>query len=77
MTKQQQRVLDYVKRRGFINPLQSWRQCGVYRLSAVILELKKQGYRFKTHRVPVKNSFGEKCIFGNYELLGDGTNEGI
>ena len=31
--KQEQRVLDYMKRNNTINPLQSWVECGVYRLS--------------------------------------------
>ena len=42
--KQEQRILDYMKRNNTINPLQSWVECGVYRLSAVIFNLKKKGY---------------------------------
>ena len=36
LTKQESRILDFLKLKNKINPLSSWRFCGVYRLSAVI-----------------------------------------
>ena len=68
LTKQESRVLDILKLKSKINPLSSWRFCGVYRLSAVIFNLKEKGYEIKTNRVARKNKFGEKCHFAEYKL---------
>ena len=66
--KQEQRVLDYMKKNSTINPLQSWVDCGVYRLSAVIFNLKKKGYEIESNRSVTR--FNEEVKFAEY-LLGD------
>ena len=68
--KQEQRVLDYMKKNSTINPLQSWVECGVYRLSAVIFNLKKKGYEIESNRRVTTNRFDEEVRFAEY-LLGD------
>ena len=67
LSKQQQRVLDFIKHNdNHINPLESWNKCGVYRLSAVIHELRKKGYGIDTYDKKVQNQYGETCTVGEY-----------
>ena len=68
LTKQQNRLLNYLQQNGTINPLQSWQMLGIYRLSAVKYDLVKAGYNIETNRKSVKNKFGEKCSFAEYKL---------
>jgi len=63
---QKERLLNYLKQHGKINPLQSWQALGIYRLSAVILDLRKDGHDIQTVNTPVKNQFGEKCNVATY-----------
>jgi len=69
-SKQPQRILEYLRKHGRINPLQAWTVCGVYRLSAAILILRKDGYVIETTRMDVTNKFGEQCHVGNYIMHG-------
>ena len=67
LSKQQQRVLDFIKHNNnHINPLESWNKCGVYRLSAVIHELRKKGFGIDTYDKKVQNQYGETCTVGEY-----------
>tara|TARA_B100000768_G_C11183266_1_gene333903 strand:+ start:407 stop:625 length:219 start_codon:yes stop_codon:yes gene_type:complete len=66
--KQEQRVLEYMKKNNTINPLQSWVDCGVYRLSAVIFNLKKKGYEIESNRSVAMNRFDEEVKFAEYLL---------
>ena len=68
---QKERLLNYLKRHGRINPLQSWQALGIYRLSAVILDLRKEGYDIETLNTPVSNQFGEKVHVATYVLHDD------
>ena len=38
------RVNKYLQEHGSIEPIQAWKDLGIYRLSACILELRKSGY---------------------------------
>lgn len=69
--KQDDRVLDYLKKNEYIDPMTSWAQLGVYRLSAVILRLRQAGHNIETTLKTVKNRFGEKCRVANYVLHQD------
>ena len=51
---QKKRLLEYLAHHKTINPLESWIELGIYRLSAVILLLKKDGYNIVTDKVKVK-----------------------
>jgi hypothetical protein len=68
MTSQQLRVAIYLRNHGELNPLTAWLELGVYRLSAVILELRKKGFSIRTDRKSALNKFDEKCCFANYVL---------
>ena len=52
-----------------INPLEAWTRLGIYRLSAVIYDLRKEGYNIVSHRKAVKNQFNESCHVAEYELI--------
>ena len=83
LSRQQERVLEYSKSNvvqdvtdeyfmhGKINAMDSWNKCGVYRLSAVIHELRKKGIDIVTRDKKVKNQFGESCTVGEYIFVGE------
>ncbi len=64
--KQQNRLLAHLETHGSINPLEAWKQLGIYRLSAIVFILRNLGYSIKTNRINVDNQFGEKCSVANY-----------
>lgn len=63
---QKERLLDYLKQHGTINPLESWQQLGIYRLSDVVLQLRKCGHNIKTEFIEVHNRFDEPCRVAKY-----------
>lgn len=67
---QKQRLLDYLKRYGSVNPLEAWQELGIYRLSDTVLKLRKDGYQIETTRMDVKNRFNEKCHVAKYIFRG-------
>jgi hypothetical protein len=62
------RVLSHLKSYGTIQPLEAWRDLGIYRLSAVIYDLRKEGHKIATKRVEVVNRFGETALIAQYSL---------
>lgn len=62
------KVLKFLQEYGSINPLEAWKFCGSYRLSAVIYNLKKEGYKFDTKRVRVKTTDGLAYV-AEYTLI--------
>jgi hypothetical protein len=65
---QKQRLLEALKTRQ-INPLEAWVDLGIYRLSAIVFELKRHGHNIVTHRLEVKNRFDEVVTIASYELV--------
>ena len=63
---QKERLLNYFLLHGRINPLESWQALGIYRLSAVVLDLRKAGHSIETVLTPVENQFGEECRVATY-----------
>ena len=63
---QRDRLLDYLKKHGTINPLESWQQLGIYRLADVVLQLRKAGHNIKTEFIEVHNRFDEACRVAKY-----------
>ena len=66
---QRERLLDYLEAFQRINPLDAWKQLGIYRLSAVVFDLRKEGHRIETTRKAVQNQFGEQCVVAEYVLV--------
>lgn len=65
---QNKRILEYMETHGSINPLEAWRFCGVYRLSARISDLRARGHAIKSERVTVKNQYDEDCRVASYSF---------
>ena len=65
---QMDRVLSHLKTKGTIQPLEAWRDLGIYRLSAVIYDLRQEGHKIDTKRIEVVNRFGEPLLIAEYSL---------
>lgn len=65
---QDERLLNYLKDNYNINPLEAWTELGIYRLSACIHRLRKQGWNIETETIGVFNRFDELCMVGDYKL---------
>lgn len=65
---QKQRVAEYIRDFGSISSLEAFRDLGVTRLSAVIFDLKADGYEFETKTEKVRNRYGEPCHYARYSL---------
>ena len=64
-----ERVLQYIKDFGSINPAQAFLDLGCYRLGARIYDLRhKHGYSIKKTTVIAKNRYGEAVIYAEYRL---------
>lgn len=66
--KQTDRVLAYMQEHGSINPLNSWRDIGVYRLASRISDLKAKGYEIGKRNRRTVNKYGEVTHFSEYYL---------
>ena len=65
---QADRLLTELRSGRVIDPLTAWMRLGIYRLSAIVFELRSAGWSIHTERRPVKNRFGEECRVGFYTL---------
>ena len=66
---QKEMILRHLQthKRG-LTPLYAWQRYGVYRLSDVILRLRRDGYEIATDTEEVVNQFGKKCKVAAYRL---------
>ena len=62
------RVLSHLKSKRTIQPLEAWRDLGIYRLSAIIYDLRQEGHKITTKRIEVVNRFGEVAFIAEYSL---------
>lgn len=67
---QYDRVLQHLQlnRKNGITSLQAFREYGITRLSAVIYDLRRDGYEIKSDFVARKNRYGEIVHFAKYTL---------
>lgn len=65
------RVLRHLKEKGSITSLQSFRLFGATRLSAIIFELRKDGYNIESKRIKMRNRYGDVVHFAKYVLKGE------
>ena len=64
-----ERVLQYIKDFGSINPAQAYLDLGCYRLGARIYDLRhKHGYSIKKTTVSAKNRYGEAVSYAEHRL---------
>lgn len=69
MSKQQERVLQYMRDFGSITAAEAMRDLGVMRLAAVVFDLKKAGVNIKTTTASAKNRYGEAVHFARYMVV--------
>mgnify|MGYP001776897699 CR=1 FL=1 len=70
MLSQRDLVIEHLKKNGSITPLLALNLFGIMRLSAIIYDLKKEGYQFKTEIKRTRNRFVARCIYAEYTLIG-------
>lgn len=63
-----ERVLQYIKDFGSINPAQAFLDLGCYRLGARIWDLRHQGHQISQRMVTEKNRYGEAVSYAEYRL---------
>lgn len=63
-----ERVLQYMRDFGSINPLQALGDLGVMRLGARVYDLKRDGHNISRRMVTAKNRYGEAVSFAEYRL---------
>ena len=64
-----ERVLQYIKDFGSINPAQAFLDLGCYRLGARIYDLRhKHGHSIKKTTVSAKNRYSEAVSYAEYRL---------
>ncbi len=66
---QKDRILRHLKDFGSITSWDSFKEYGITRLSAIIFNLKKQGFNFKDEWIHTENRYGEKTQFKKYILI--------
>ena len=66
---QTEAVLAHLKEQGSITSYEAFEEYGATRLSAIIYELRHQGYRIKTELIVVSTRFGKKTNIAKYILL--------
>ena len=64
-----QRVLQYMQECGSITSLDAFRELGVTRLAAIILNLKKAGVPIKTETMYSTNRWGDEVHFAKYSII--------
>ena len=67
---QKENILEYLQIGNKITPLEALYQFGSFRLSAIIFELRQEGYNIITHKKKV-----DEKTFAEYELV-RGENNG-
>ena len=63
-----ERVLQYIKDFGSINPAQAFLDLGCYRLGARIWDPRHQGHQISRRMVTEKNRYGEAVSYAEYRL---------
>ena len=69
---QEEKIFNYMRRFGWITPMDALREFHCMRLGARIYDLEQKGIRIEHGREYITNSEGERVSFGKYRLM-DGT----
>ena len=67
ITKKQM-VLDHLKKHGNITSLEAIDNYGATRLSAIIFNLRREGYSIETMSVKGVDRYGNSVVYGKYVL---------
>lgn len=63
---QKEAVLNHLKEFGSIDAMNALNNYGAYRLSDIILKLRRDGFEIQTEMIPHVSHFGEKGKFARY-----------
>lgn len=61
-------VLDHLKKHGTITSMEAIENYGATRLSAIIFNLRKQGYNIDTIDVKSVDRYGNSVVYGKYVM---------
>lgn len=75
MTKTRQ-IKAHLRTHGNISTWTAIEEYGATRLSAIIFDLRKQGWNIETVDVTTKDRNGNTCTYANYIYLGEGEENG-
>ncbi len=75
ITNQKVIIEKWLRDYGSITGKQAMEDCGVYRLSAVIYELRKRGIDIETNMIYVKNRYNGQSRVAQYKLKTNSTNK--
>ena len=73
ITNQKVIIEKWLLDHGSITGKQAMEDCGVYRLSAVIYELRKRGVDIETNMIDVKNRYGGMSRVAQYRIKNNDT----
>jgi hypothetical protein len=59
---QSERLLEYLNKHMSITPRVALNECGIYRLSARIYDLRAAGHNIETDRITVNGKFGKAKV---------------
>ena len=65
---QYNRVLEHLRTKGKLTQKQAINLYGAYRLSAIIYDLRKHGFKITTAFKTSHNRFGDICTYAVYTL---------
>lgn len=67
-----ERVLEYIRKHGYITTWEAFRDLGCTRLSEYIRQLR-QTYNIVGEPVMTTNRYGEKTMYYKYRIVGEGN----
>lgn len=67
-TTQYDRILEHLQKNGKISQKRAISLYGAYRLSAIIYNLRRDGYNISTNYKSGKNRFGDSVTWAEYKL---------
>ena len=67
---QTERVLEHIRERGSITPLEAIKEYGIMRLASRVCDLKRRGYEIERTIETAKNRNGEPVRYARYSLRG-------
>lgn len=66
---QTEKIRKHLDEHGSITALEAMNKYGIMRLASRMSDLKKEGYRFTTERIAVRNREDEVCQIAIYKKL--------
>lgn len=65
------RLIEYMTNNGWVDPMTSWSELGIYRLASRICDIKKMGYKIEKGKKDVINKYGETVTVARYRLVAE------